>query len=303
MTRKITALFQLVRLPNVLTAAADSLAGWLLVMGSAAEPNRWLPLTLASMFLYASGTALNDVFDAAIDQSERPGRPIPSGRISLKTASWLGGLGLVFGPIAAYTSGSVSSALVASVIALCILSYDAGFKHTWIGPGLMGACRGLNLLLGMSHAPQLGGPIGWTAAAFYGVFVAGITVVSRSEARGGGRGWVFAGLGLQDLAIIGLSGVALSHRRFPNPAADQPLIPLEGLLVLFLVAMMLNLIGARAIDQPTPRHIQKTVKTGILSLIWIHVGLLAAVRGLELAAIIAAFWIPAFILGRWLYST
>jgi 4-hydroxybenzoate polyprenyltransferase len=303
MIRKITSYFQLIRLPNVLTAAADSLAGWLLVMGSVSEPSRWLPLVSASMVLYAAGTALNDVFDVEIDRAERPGRPLPSGRISWRVALWLGGIGLALGPILAYASGSVPSAIVALSLALCILSYDAGLKHTWLGPGFMGGCRGLNLLLGMTHSAALGGPIGWMAAVVYGFYVAGITVVSRSEARGGGRGWLVTGLIVQDLAILGFCAVALSHQRFPHPPSDRPLIPLEGLLVLALVAMALNLAGARALEQPTPQLIQKTVKTGILSLVWLHVGVVAAVRGLEPAALIAVFWVPAYILGRWLYST
>jgi 4-hydroxybenzoate polyprenyltransferase len=303
MTRKLTSYFQLIRLPNVVTAAADSLAGWLLAMGSVAEPHRWLPLVLASMVLYASGTALNDVFDVEIDRQERPNRPLPSGRISWRAAAWFGGLGLAIGPILAYASGSLASAIVAMLLALCILSYDAGLKHTWLGPGFMGGCRGLNLLLGMTHSAALAGPIGWLAAVVYGLYVAGITVVSRSEAKGGGRGWLVTGLVLQDLAILGFCAVALSHQRFPSPPLDRPLIPLEGLLMLALVAMTLNLAGARAIEQPTPQLIQKTVKTGILSLVWLHVGLVAAVRGLEPAALIAAFWVPAYILGRWLYST
>jgi 4-hydroxybenzoate polyprenyltransferase len=303
MTRKITAYFQLIRLPNVLTAAADSLAGWLLAMGSIAEPNRWLPLLLTSMVLYASGTALNDVFDVEIDREERPNRPLPSGRISWRAAAWLGGLGLAIGPILACMSGSVTSAVVAAILALCILSYDGGLKHTWLGPAFMGACRGLNLLLGMTHSAALGGPIGWLAVIMYSLFVAGITVVSRSEAKGGGRGWLVSGLGLQDVAIVGFAAVALAHQRFPHPSTDRALIPLEGLLVLALVAIALNIAGSRAIQQPTPRLIQKTVKTGILSLVWLHVGLVAAVRGPGSAALVAAFWVPAYLLGRWLYST
>ena len=66
---------------------------------------------------------------------------------------------------------------------------------------------------------------------------------------------------------------------------------------------MVNQAAAAAIKQPDPRSIQKTVKTGILSLVWLHVGVVAAVRGIEPAAIVAALWFPAFLLGRWLYST
>ena len=192
---------------------------------------------------------------------------------------------------------------MAVALALAILAYDAGLKHTWLGPVLMGACRGLNLLLGMSHLPALGGPVGWCAALAYGLFVAGITVVSRSETTGGARGGLLTGLFLQDLALVALAGVALAHQSFPHPDLERPLIPLEGLLVLALVALAVNSSAARAIQQPVPQFIQRTVKTGILSLVWLHVGVIAAVRGLETAAVVALLWLPAYVLGRWLYST
>jgi 4-hydroxybenzoate polyprenyltransferase len=303
MSRTLVAYLQLIRLPNVLTAAADSLAGWLLVTGWVAQPSRWLPLVAASMVLYAAGTALNDVFDFEIDRAERPFRPLPSGRVSRASAAWFGGVALAAGPLLALFSGSLASGIVAATLAACILGYDAGLKHTWLGPPLMGACRSLNLLLGMTGAPALGGPIGWFAAIVYGLFVAGITLVSRSETRGGLSGWLLAGISCQNLAVLGLAGTALLHKRFPQPATDRPVIPLEGLLVLALVAMAVNLAAARAIRQPIPRLIQQAVKTSILSLVWLNVGLVAAVRGPGPAALVAVLWVPAYILGRWLYST
>ena len=193
---------------------------------------------------------------------------------------------------------------MAAVLALCILAYDAGLKHTWLGPVFMGACRGLNLLLGMSHAPALGGPIAWFAAVAYGLYVAGITVVSRSETSGGNRGGLVAGLALQDLALLGLAGVALCPSPLPAPDPDRPLIPLEGLLVLALVALAVNSPPPRAIRAADPQLIQKTVKTGILS-----PGLAPRRRGRRCTgpgtgrAASRSFWVPAYLLGRWLYST
>ncbi len=303
MRGKLTAYLQLIRLPNVLTAAADSLAGWLLVGGSLAAPARWLPLVGASMVLYASGMALNDVFDIEVDRAERPGRPLPSGRVSIRSAAWFGGLGLLLGPALALAGGSVAATIVAAVLAGCILAYDAGIKHTPLGPAFMGACRGLNLLMGMAHAPDLGGAIAWCAAAAYGLYVAGITVISRSETHEGDRRGLVAGLVVQDLALLGLAAAAMTHHRFPYPAPDRPLIPLEGVLVIALIAVVVNQAATAALKQPTPRSIQQTVKTGILSLVWLDVGLVAAVRGIEPAAIVAALWVPAYLLGRWLYST
>jgi len=296
-------LLQLIRLPNVLTAAADSLAGWLLGGGSLGETGKWTPLAIASMILYAAGMALNDVFDTAIDRRERPGRPIPSGRVSRSLAGGLGAIGLVAGPLVAWQSGSSASLVVAVVLAAVILAYDAGLKRTVLGPGVMGACRALNLLLGLSHTPALGGPVTWLAAAMYGLFVCGITWISRSETESGRTGNLLAGLTLQDLALVGLIAAALQHGKYPNPLPDLPLIPLEGLLVLALVALAVNLAATRAIYQPVPAAVQKAVKTGILALVWVDVGLVAAVRGPQAAVAIAVLWVPAYLLGRWLYST
>ena len=83
MRGKLTAYLQLIRLPNVLTAAADSLAGWLLGDGLAGRAGcagcRW---SVASMVLYASGTALNDVFDFE-DRPRRAAGPPPALRPGL----------------------------------------------------------------------------------------------------------------------------------------------------------------------------------------------------------------------------
>lgn len=303
MTRAAAALLQLIRLPNVLTAAADSLAGWLLVGGTLDDWTGWLPLAAASMVLYAAGMTLNDAFDVEIDRQERPSRPIPSGRVSRSTAMTIGFLGLGAGPLLAWLSGSLGSLAVAAVLAGVILAYDAGAKRTFLGPEFMGACRGLNLLLGMSHVTGLGGPTAWLTACAFGLFVTGITWISRSETETGKTGNLHLGLALENLALLGLMAAALQARNFPAPLSGRPLIPLEGLLMLALVALAVNLAATGAIHSPTPVTTQKAVKTGILLLVWIDVGLVAAVRGPAPAMAVAVLWVPAFLLGRWLYST
>lgn len=303
MRTSLKALLELFRLPNVTTAAADSLAGWLLVGGTLAEARRWLPLSAASMVLYASGMVLNDVFDVQVDRQERPTRPIPSGRTPLRLAIALGIIGLVGGPLLALASGSVRSLIVALLLGACVIAYNAGLKASILGPEIMGMCRALNLLLGMTHSVSLGGPVGWFVAAAYGLFVAGITWISRSETKTGESRYLYIGLALENFAVLGLLAAALQPRKFPHPPLDHPIIPLEGLLVLVLVALCVNVVATRAIYQPVPALIQKTVKTSVLALVWIDVGLVAAVRGPLAAVAIALLWVPAYILGRWLYST
>jgi 4-hydroxybenzoate polyprenyltransferase len=301
---KIKPYLQLIRLPNVFTAAADSLAGWLLVRGSFAEPRRWLPLVLASMAIYAAGIALNDWFDYEIDLEERPRRPLPSGQVSRRFAGILGVTLLVAGPLLAALSGSPSSVAVAILLSACVLAYDAGLKRTVLGPEAMGACRGLNLLLGTSQAAALGGPAAWLVAGSLAVFVIGITWISRSETTSGRTTGIAAGLALETLGILGLVAAALQGRRFPGPEHTQPpASALFGLILLLWVALVVTVATARALRDPVPARVQNAVKTGVLSLVWLNVGVVLAVRGPSAALPVAILWLPAFLLGRWLYST
>src|SRR5690606_20787053 len=145
------------RPPNLPTAAADIMAG-AAIAGVFATNWSLIPqetlvdlivLMLASVFLYAGGVVLNDVFDLKIDKVERPERPIPSGVVSLKTASLFGGsllvLGIVLSFLCHFYAGLASLGLAGAIVL-----YDALAKHHVIfGPLIMGLCRGLNLFLGM----------------------------------------------------------------------------------------------------------------------------------------------------------
>lgn len=293
---------QLVRLPNLFTAAADSLAGYLLARGALGEPARWLPLCGASMAIYAAGIALNDLFDHRIDLEERPARPLPSGAVSRRFAAALGAAGLALG-LALAALVSVPSLVVAAILVGCVLLYDAGLKRTPLGPEVMGACRGLNLLLGLSVAPGFGGPSAWLAAGSLALFVTGLTWISRSEVESGRSSGVAAGMVIQDAALLGLCAAALRASTFPGASGERPIVPVEGLLVLAMVALVVNSADGRAVVEPSPATIQRAVKTGVLSLVWLDVGLVVAVRGPGPALAVAALWVPAFLLAKWLYST
>src|SRR5688572_2665156 len=81
---------ELVRLPNVFTAAADVLMGYLFTHESLADRQLVVALVGASCSLYLAGMVLNDVFDLKVDMLERPGRPLPSGRVPLAAARAFG---------------------------------------------------------------------------------------------------------------------------------------------------------------------------------------------------------------------
>src|SRR5205807_10342512 len=143
--------------------------------------------------LYCGGMVWNDYFDVEQDRKERPYRPLPSGRVQAATALWIGsvllGAGLLFGLLADSNREGfrwLSSGLAAALV-VTILLYDGWLKRTWAGPVVMGLCRTLNVLLGLSVAPGWVGAWGLYLALVVGVYIAGVTWFARTEARTSNR--------------------------------------------------------------------------------------------------------------------
>ena len=150
------AYLELVRPANVATALGDVLAGF--AVAGLGNPGALPWLLVSTACLYAGGVVLNDVFDRHVDAVERPERPLPSGRVA---ASHAAVLGPAFWPLASWRqrSARVRRGRVALAIAASVLLYDGwSKKNPVLGPLNMGACRGLNLGLGMAAVPgTLGG--------------------------------------------------------------------------------------------------------------------------------------------------
>ena len=80
MPRSLVPYLQLVRLPNVLTAPADSLAGWLLVGGSLADVRHGCHWPRPRCSCMRAAWRSMTCSTSRTDRIERPGRPLPSGR-------------------------------------------------------------------------------------------------------------------------------------------------------------------------------------------------------------------------------
>ena len=100
----IASWLKLFRVPNLATAIADPLAGFLIVGGfyeyEALPLGGWLAIA-SSLCLYAGGMVQNDVMDLQIDQAERPHRPLPSKRVSFERARFVSIGLLLFGGVLA----------------------------------------------------------------------------------------------------------------------------------------------------------------------------------------------------------
>src|SRR5699024_845906 len=170
-------LAELIRLPAALTVPGDALAG----AAAAGTLRGWRPAALAasSACMYWAGMALNDYADRDLDQHERPERPIPSGRVSPRTALRVAG-GLTGAGVALAACTGRSAACVALPLAASVWTYDLVAKPSLAGPAVMGTARALDVLLGGSAAPRRALP----AALLMGVHTVGVTGLSRGEVHG-----------------------------------------------------------------------------------------------------------------------
>lgn len=303
----LRAYLELIRAPNLFTAMADVAMGFLFVHATGAPGRPWLlaPLLLASTLLYASGVVLNDVFDFATDSQLRPERPLPSGRIALPAARRLGWTLLLLGTATACLSaplvGHFRPAVVAGLLAACILLYNAGLKRTPLGPLAMGACRMLNVLLGMSAATAAWQTPHWLVAAGIGIYVGGVTWFARTEATRSSR------LRLAPATAVMLLGIALLFVAFPGPAGGPAPLPTEPpenwALLMLILAALIGWRCFRAVLDPSAPRVQATVKLCILWLVVLDAAVCYAVGAPAWAAMILLLLLPAMLLGRWIRLT
>lgn len=176
------AWLELLRLPNLFTVPGDVIVGWVLMGMKGRFP--FLAI-LASLSFYCVGLLLNDLFDVVIDAKERPRRPLPSKRVSkggvLCVSLFLSGLAL---GLTAW-----ADALPVGILLLgMILFYNLLAKRIpVVGVVVMGACRGLNILLGAAmaytwEALPLDAPQLQHAMLFFAVYILIVSIVARNEA-------------------------------------------------------------------------------------------------------------------------
>ena len=256
--------FRLVRPANLATAAADILAGIaiagitldeqnLMVGGIRLFPNDWF-LCFASVFLYAGGVVLNDVFDLEVDRKERPERPIPKGIVSQKSAAIFGALLLIIGVLLAFWVNILSGS-IALILLFAIVSYDSfSKKYSFLGPLNMGICRGLNLMLGMSVAAQIIHP---EYALIPVVYIFAVTLISRGEVHGGNKKQlIWAGI-LYAAVIFAVVSII--------PKQPTSLISVVPFFLLFVIMIFWPLI--RAYRQNTAENIKSAVIAGVLAIV------------------------------------
>jgi 4-hydroxybenzoate polyprenyltransferase len=306
---RLLALAQLLRLPNVFTAFADialaTCAGVAVTPGWP-EPAFWARaglLALASGCLYLAGMVWNDFFDLAEDAKARPFRPLPSGRVSTRTAALLGAALLLAGVAFAGLAGlpgadawNPDPLVLAGILAAMVLLYDAWLKHLPVGPAAMASCRFINVLMGLTAVPEsaLDLPTRFHLAGVVGVYIVGVTWFARTEEGTSSRRHLLAAAGV--IAVSLALAVAL-RARLP---AESGTVLFPYLLVGF--GFLVGLPIARAVRKPGPKEVQAAVKGCVLGLVALDAVLATAFVGLP-GLVILLLLPPALYLGKWVYST
>ena len=261
---ELSGYVKLTRPANLPTAVADILAGVAIagffgleeggVVAMNAPFKNILFLVFASVFLYAGGVVLNDVFDIKIDKKERPERPIPSDVVSLKSAIIFGVVLLIIGIVLPFFVTRLSG-IVAITLTFSIVLYNAFSKnHAAIGPLNMGICRGLNLILGMSVL----GDLDHLWFAFIPIaYIFAITLISRGEVHGKNKGHIILAGILYVGVIFAVTAMVYSY--------SETLLPTLLFLLIFTIFIFRPLIMAYRVN--SPENIKKAVIAGVLSLI------------------------------------
>ena len=278
--KRLIPYLRLMRPANIVTAMADVLAGFA-ISGSVVislfpdvytfgiqNSYNLLWLLFSTAGLYGGGVVFNDVFDVELDKKERPERPIPSGSATLGLAILLGSLLFIIGIFSAFMA-SDTSGLIACAITILALFYDRlGKHHPLFGPVNMGACRGLNLLLGVSAVPERIEDF-WYFALVPIVFIAAITMISRGEVHGGNKTVLMSAVFLYFLVIV--SVIVLNFTLGFTAFYSIPFLILFGYMVYPPLY--------KAIKEPQPKLIMNTVKAGVISLIAMDAAIAAGFAG------------------------
>lgn len=128
MTEKLTAIIKLIRPINFLITFISVIVAAVICLPDKSPGMNVFIAALAASLVMASGNIINDIFDIEIDKINRPGRALPSGKISTKKALVLYFIFLLLSFIFSWFI-NLSAFLIVAVTTLILYLYSKFFKR------------------------------------------------------------------------------------------------------------------------------------------------------------------------------
>jgi len=281
----------LVRLPNLFTLPSNILVGIAAISSLAFTLTsfiQFLLLVTISVLLYCVGIVLNDLYDFDIDKKERPNRPLPSGKISRRSAI---GLVAIFSTLALILSllVSFSTLVISSILFLAIFGYDKYLKNTHAGPFIIASARVMNILLGTSVSFRSVDSYSQIVTLTFVliitfVYVSLIGFISRYEVHGFSDNAKLL-LPPAIVAIVISSIILFSLMGF---------FKLESLIILSLFSFIMLISFSRIYRRDSGRT-QQIVRNMILSIIVLDSTFLTGIIGIELGLAVLTLMVPLLV--------
>lgn len=288
---KARAVLQLLRIPNVFTAMADVLAGYLIAALHVFSVKPLFAVLAATACIYSLGCVLNDLMDRETDRVERPSRPIPSQAVTITEAVVITFILVALGFLSAWGAG-FHALVIACLLILLVVVYDVFSKQdAFWGPLGMAGCRALNLGLGMSPHPAGIGIYGVLPFLTLG-YVFGLTVLSRLETGRKEKGYVALlaiGWGLFGTGVVVLLGTKLF-----KPISLVYLVVLLGAAGPSVVTALKSL---------QPLAVQRAVKWLVFGIPVVDAFYVSGVHGFSYGLPVMACLLPSIYLARKFYVT
>jgi geranylgeranylglycerol-phosphate geranylgeranyltransferase len=239
--RRLADLVILVRLPSCLAGAASVLLGMHLTAGPGglSAQAAW-PGMLSMFFAVAAANALNDVLDIGTDAVGKPNRPLPTGRLSVRSALAIAGAAGLAAVASAGLLGRYAVLWAIVLLALAFL-YSYRAKNTvLLGNGIVALCASSPILFGAIIAGRPGS-LAWIGTGLSFAFMLAYetlkTIADReSDAASGVHTFATrAGARMAVLLFRSLIALLTVAAGAASAASAQPFPYLLAVLVTFVL--------------------------------------------------------------------
>jgi len=257
-----------------------------------------LLLTITSILLYVVGIIINDYRDLELDRKERPDRPLPSGKISRRSALAIAFIATILAIILATFVG-IPSLLLAVILLITIVAYDCWLKNNILGYFTIALARVFNVVLGCSPGITIlitnQNDLARISVILVSTFlyVTAISYMSRIEVEPSPKKSNF------QISVVLLSLVPAILTYFTLMGFFKWDLFLS--LVIFVGMLVKSLV--RKYGSSNPKVIKKIVGNLVLSIIILDSAFMSGTLGFAYGLSLLVFLIPAVILSRRFYVT